>query len=128
MSSNSPPLQWSDIWKLFDASEQQDACLCLLETFREQPDAPVTQRLLRRLAEGTKSRPQQVREQAQSAPSKVAASIRTRAAALFDHESWKALFVEYFLRRKGALLCAFLDGLGIAHDERGAVSADIDVT
>lgn len=126
MSSHSAAPRWSDIWKLFDASEQQDACLCLLATFREQPDSPVARRIIRRLAEGTGSRPQQLCVQALSAPSKVAASIRARAAALLDHESWVALLSEYYLRRKSALLCAFLDGLGIAHDARGAASADIE--
>lgn len=123
-SSASTPIKWTDIWKVFEPDEQHDACLCLLENFKENPDAATTRRVLRRVAEATASRLPSVETLARKDPDKLATTIRTRAAALLDEQSWSTLFTSYYPRRKLGLLCAFLDQVGIEHDENGAAEKE----
>ncbi len=117
-------IRWTDIWKLFDPDEQQDACLCLLEHFKENRDDVKTLRLLERLAEGTGSRSSYVENLVRSNPDKAAALMRARAPALFKNDSWVHLFTKYYPRRRRELLCTFLDLLDVQHDANGNVLED----
>lgn len=114
-NSSAAPLKWAEIWKLFDADEQQRACLDLVETINADPEDKVALGVVDRLAQATKTRPASLRAQLKSSPEKAATAIRTRAPALLEPTSWRLLFFAYFSRRKSALLRAFLDGLGIEH-------------
>lgn len=117
-------IKWTEIWRLFDADEQHDACLCLLESFKDNPDSVITHRVLKRLAEATGTRLPSVQALARKDPDKLATTIRTRAAALLDEQSWRELFTYYYPRKKLGLLCEFLDHVGIPHDENGAATSD----
>lgn len=117
-------MKWTDIWKLFDPDEQHDACLCLLDNFVENWQDRTTRRVLRRIAEGTGSRLSTVEEQVKSNRDKAAHILRSRAAAILDEESWSLLFTTYYTARKSGLLCAFLDEIGIEHDETGRATVE----
>ncbi len=118
--------KWQEVWRLFDADEQQDACLCLVRDIAEQDYGADIARLVKRIAEGTGSRIPKVIELAKSDPDRIAHTLRTRAQALFDHGSWKSLFSTYYFARKCALMCAFLDQLGIAHSEQGGIDGEYE--
>ena len=123
-SRASSGIKWTEIWKLFEPDEQHEACLCLIENFKENRSGVVTRRVLRRVAEGTGSRLPTVEALLEDNPNKIAATIRTRAAALLDEESWCSLFTSYYTRRKSGLLSEFLDQVGIEHDEHGVARSN----
>jgi len=115
--------KWSEIWKLFDADEQHDACLCWINEFANDNGA-ITRRVFKRLAEGTNTRINKMEQQARSEPEKLAHTLRTRASTVLDEESWASVFGSYYLTRKSQMLCAFLDRLGIEHDNRGGIDGE----
>jgi hypothetical protein len=124
MSNGSGLDSWPAIWRLYDAEEQHDACICLLEDLARNPRQVMAARLLEKLARATAMRMQTVLEQVQRQPEKVASQVRTRALALFDEGSWRYLFRAYLVRRRQPLLIGFVDGLGLAHDGTGTVASE----
>ncbi len=118
--------RWPEVWKLFDAEEQQDACVCLVRDIAGGNDEAAARRLVKRLASATGSRINVVHQLARSDPTRLANILRTRAAALLDHETWKLLFGSYYFSKKCLIMCAFLDQLGIAHDPRGKIDGDFN--
>lgn len=117
-------MKWGDIWKLFDADEQQEACLDLANHIKDETSDPVTPKLLRKLADGTGSRTSSIREMLRSDPQRAATILRTRALAMFDDMAWVRLYTSYYPKRKSALLCAFLDELSIEHDHQGRATSE----
>lgn len=118
------PVKWAEIWKLFDREEQQQACLCLVDSVVTRPDEAVSRRLFKRLIEATKMRPDSLATMLAKNRDKAASLIRTRAPALLEDATWYRLFVAYYSARKSALLCAFLDGIGVEHDGAGLTAKD----
>ena len=90
-------MKWGDIWKLFDADEQQEACLDLANHIKDETSDPVTPKLLRKLADGTGSRTSSIREMLRSDPQRAATILRTRALAMFDDMAWVRLYTSYGL-------------------------------
>jgi hypothetical protein len=119
--------KWPKVWRLFDVDEQHDACLCYVKEIAEDSQEPTVRRFIKRIAEGTGSRTASVLELAKEEPDKLAHTLRTRAQALFDHGSWKALFGAYYFAKKSLLMCTFLDRLGIAHNEHGGIDGEYEV-
>jgi tetratricopeptide (TPR) repeat protein len=118
--------KWADVWKLFNAEEQLDACLCMVNDIAEGKEKAGMRRLVKRLASATGSRVTAVQQLAQSDSTKLAHILRTRALALLDHETWALLFASYYFCRKSLVMCAFLDQLGIAHDAHGMIEGPFD--
>ncbi len=119
-------MKWPDVWRLFNVEEQLDACLCLAQAIGRGEDAAAARRLVKRLATATGSRIIAIRQLAQIDPAKLAHTVRTRALALLDNETWRFLFATYYFSKKSLVMCAFLDQLGIAHDARGVIEGVFD--
>jgi tetratricopeptide (TPR) repeat protein len=118
-------VKWVDIWRLFDPAEQHDACLCLLEAFKQNWQGAIARRTIERLAGGTGARIGTVESLIRENPDKAGTLVRTRAAALLDDRSWGLLFESYLPRRKGPLLKTFVEELGLVHDGEGRVEGQI---
>jgi len=117
--------RWADIGKLFDTDERHDAAMCLLEDMKDPSNKSAAQSLVKDIAKATGTRQATIEARMRANPRDVANLIATRAAAVLDDGSWRNLYRAYYFHRKSALLCAFLDGIGVAHDRRGGVEGAI---
>lgn len=123
--SKSTPWKWTDVWRLFSQDEQRDACICQLEKqATDRVFGELHHSLLSRLAKATKFRGVALERLLATDRVRLAEMLMPRVASILTDASWKALFASYYFRRKSQLMCAFLDGLGIPHDETGEVDGD----
>ena len=118
--------KWTEVWRLFSPEEQLSACRDLLTDLAEDDDSPwVTVKLLGNIAKASKFRKAEVERLQAQDRDKLAGMLRARASVVLDETTWKRMFAAYYLGRKSALICEFLDVLGLEHNGSGAVSEDI---
>ncbi|MBY0436884.1 MAG: hypothetical protein K2W80_01745 [Burkholderiales bacterium] len=112
---------------MYDADEQHDACLCLVEEIARNPHELLASRLIGKLAGAMKTRVPTVVAQLDRQPKKLASHVQTRALALLDEGCWHYLFRVYLTRRRLALLTGFIEALGLTHDGEGGIESDFPV-
>jgi len=125
MTGKTPQQKWTDIWGLFEPDEKLQACQCYVKYVAADKDWQ-SHPLFSRLADATKFRLGEVTRLARQNPAKLAAMLRPRVASVLNETIWANFFSAYYFEHKAALMCEFLDQLGIAHDGRGEIKGEFE--
>lgn len=113
---------WHQLWRQLSDDERAEAMALYVSELASGPERRSSHdKLLKKLAKALRFRPKMV---ATLDEPRVCRYLIAHAERVMDHARWGDLFSTYYFTHRIALMCAFLDGLGIPHDRRGLVDGE----